>query len=498
MRLERLTAGMLIPWGGDQVAVVSEDLAAAFQPGDHLIVVQESGDLLRISAAAAALAGDAIARARAAVVDLAKVSDDAISAVFHGFAESLRDDAVWGRIEAANADDVARARANGRSTTRLAVSAAMRADMIAGLMAWRDAPPGRGRVLEHVDHLGWNVQLIAAPLGVVGFVFEGRPNVFADATGVIRSGNAAVFRIGADALATARAIAASALGPALAAAGLPGGAAVLLESADRSAGWAMFADPRLSLAVARGSGPAVRQLGAVARQTGTAASLHGTGGAWLVADTSADPARFTAAVVNSVDRKACNTLNVVCVVRARAAELVPVLIDALWSAGVAAGHGAKLHLSAADLHWVPERWLTSHVVARRADGDHEEAFVDAHDRLDLGLEWEWEATPELWLTIVEDIDEAIVLFNQHSPRFIASLIAEDAGAQSRFQDGVDAAFTGDGFTRWVDGQFALGRPELGLSNWRHGRLFGRGGILSGDGVYAVRTRMTQSDPALRR
>jgi glutamate-5-semialdehyde dehydrogenase len=98
----------------------------------------------------------------------------------------------------------------------------------------------------------------------------------------------------------------------------------------------------------------------------------------------------------------------------------------------------------------------------------------------------------------EDLDEAIALFNQWSPRFIASLIAEDAAAQTRFHDGVDAAFTGDGFTRWVDGQFALGRPELGLSNWRQGRLFGRGGVLSGDGVYTVRTRMRQADPTLRR
>ena len=57
---------------------------------------------------------------------------------------------------------------------------------------------------------------------------------------------------------------------------------------------------------------------------------------------------------------------------------------------------------------------------------------------------------------------------------------------------------GDGFTRWVDGQYALSRPELGLSNWQHGRLFARGGVLSGDGVFTVRARMRQSDVRLRR
>jgi glutamate-5-semialdehyde dehydrogenase len=53
-------------------------------------------------------------------------------------------------------------------------------------------------------------------------------------------------------------------------------------------------------------------------------------------------------------------------------------------------------------------------------------------------------------------------------------------------------------TRWVDGQYALNRPELGLSNWQFGRLFGRGGVLSGDSVFTVRTRAYQSDPDLGR
>src|SRR5271155_3180381 len=108
----------------------------------------------------------------------------------------------------------------------------MRADMIAGLREWRDAAPSRGREIERIDHDGWAVEQLTAPLGVVGFVFEGRPNVFADAAGVIRGGNTVVFRIGADALETARALAARALGPALMAAGLPEGAAQLVDSAE--------------------------------------------------------------------------------------------------------------------------------------------------------------------------------------------------------------------------------------------------------------------------
>jgi glutamate-5-semialdehyde dehydrogenase len=86
------------------------------------------------------------------------------------------------------------------------------------------------------------------------------------------------------------------------------------------------------------------------------------------------------------------------------------------------------------------------------------------------------------------VAHAVALFNRYSPLFTASLIGGDAEEHERFYAAIDAPFVGDGGTRWVDGQKALGKPELGLSNWQWGRLFGRGGILSGDSVYTVRTR----------
>src|SRR5258708_5703266 len=312
MLLERLTSGMAIPWGGDKIAIVGPALAAAFQAGDSLIVVQESGDLLHVPAAAGAVAKAAIDRAQAAFFGLAEASEDQISNFFERFADLLASEAVWAKIAAANLADLERTSAGGRSTARLEATPDMRSQMIAGLRTWRDAPGVRGRALERIQHDGWNLELEAAPLGVIGFVFEGRPNVFADA-----------------------------LYPALAAAGLPEGTAVLVESAERAAGWAMFADPRLALAVARGSGPAVAQLGAVARQAGTPASLHGTGGAWLIADTSADAKRMTAAAAHSLDRKGCNTLNVCCIVRERAGDLVPAFIEAGWGVGEGLGYGAR-------------------------------------------------------------------------------------------------------------------------------------------------------------
>jgi len=496
-RLEKLTPGMPVIWGGDRVSHVSAVLAAAFQPGDRLLVVQETGDLLRVPGAAQALATEAVGRAKAAFHALGAVSDAQISAFFDLFAGYLADDARWAEIAAANAADVAQAKARGRSTTRLTASDAMRADMIEGLRAWRDAEVRRSRVIERLDHDGWSVEQLAAPLGVVGFVFEGRPNVFADAAGVLRTGNAVVFRIGSDALGTAQAIVRAALDPALAAAGLPPGAAVLLESAEHAAGWAMFSDPRLALAVARGSGPAVAQLGAIARQAGVPVSLHGTGGAWLVAAADADPERLYAAVYHSLDRKVCNTLNVLCIVREAAQPLVPVALDAFVRAGERR-KGIKLHAALGAEALLPAEWRGRRVTVVRADGPREEPQVEILAEADLGREWEWEETPEVTLAVVDSVETAVELFNRYSPRFAASLVSPDADAQQRFYDSLDAPFVGDGFTRWVDGQYALSRPELGLSNWQHGRLFARGGVLSGDGVFTVRTRVRQADPNLDR
>ena len=496
-RLETLVAGMPIPFGGDRVALVPDALAAAFQPGDRLVVVQETGDLLHITASVQAIAAGAVGRAHAAFDGLANVSDAAVTQFFEAFAANLADDAIWGEIAQANAQDVTRAQARGRSTTRLSVSDAMRADMIAGLQVWRDSPAARGRVIERVDHAGWSVEQVAAPLGVVGFIFEGRPNVFADATGVLRTGNTVVFRIGSDALGTARAIVDHALDPALKAAGLPEGSAALVDSPEHAAGWAMFSDPRLALAVARGSGPAVAQLGAIARQAGAPVSLHGTGGAWMVADASAEAERFKAAVYHSLDRKVCNTLNVCAIVRERAADLVPAFLDALTAAGQRRS-GVKLHVVEGAEGYLPEAWRSARITVGRAEGPVEEPQVELLPLAELGHEWEWEETPELTLVVVETAAEAVALFNRYSPQFAASLIAEDPAAHKAFYAAINAPFVGDGFTRWVDGQFALNRPELGLSNWEHGRLFARAGVLSGDGVFTVRARVRQTDLDLDR
>lgn len=492
--LTALAPGMPLLYGGNKFTRVPESVAVAFRPGDHLVVVQTDGAVLHIPAAQQALVAAAVARAQAAFVALRQVDDAQIDRFYDSVSMRLADDAVWATITAANAQDVASAQARGRSTTRLLADARMRRRMLEALAQWRAMPSRRGQVLDMLEHPGWTVAQVADGLGVIAFVFEGRPNVFADATGVLRSGNTAVMRIGSDALGTARAIATHALQPSLADAGLPEGAVVLVDSAERAAGWALFSQRDVALAVARGSGAAVAQLGAIARQAGIPVSLHGTGGAWMVVDDTADAAYLRQVVFHSTDRKVCNTLNVVCLPQHRAAELAPAVIAGLAARGEKLGYAYKLHVTPQAEGIIPAALFHTTAAMQRAGGVVEEPLAARLAADQLGHEWEWEGTPEVTLTVVRDTAEAVALCNTYSPRFVASLVSQDADAHERFFRTIEAPCVGNGFTRWLDGQFALQRPELGLTNWQEGRLFARHSILTGDGVYTVRLRVRQTDP----
>ena len=476
---------------GDWVAVgrtfvqVSHELAATMQPGDQLLAVATTSQLCRIPANVAVLVSDAVEVAQRSFAELSQVSDEQITSFFETAAQLLSDDEVFSRILAANASDVSDAIKRGRSTTRLELSDSMRRDMIDSLRMWRDMEPSRDKQLSEVVHDGWLVEERTAPLGVLGFVFEGRPNVFADATGVLRSGNTVVFRIGSDALGTAKQLMALVVAPALQKSGLPIGSVVLIDSPEHAAGWALFSDARLSLAVARGSGEAVAQLGAIAQQSGVPVSLHGTGGAWMIVG-DADESRLKLVIENSLDRKVCNTLNVICILRQNALEQIPIVVRAALDA-------AQKRNTLPVVHGVDD----AEVILRNAFAEIDACVVSA-DKASLGIEYEWENAPEFAVVLVDDIEDATQLFNTYSPQFIVSVVSQWSDDVKKVWEMCNAPFVGDGFTRWVDGQFSLLRPELGLSNWQQGRLFARPGVLSGDSAYSVRLRVQQFNDNLRR
>jgi len=483
-RIERLAEGQLVLTGGDSAIRVSAELADAFEAGDQLLV---SGDtLLHVPASEALIAADAVAAAVDAFSQLAQCSDDDITSFFHSFASALTSRKVVGEVLAANAADVADAQGRGRSTTRLELSPKMIDDMVAGLQMWGAIDMRRDETVDLIEHDGWGIEVRRAPVGVVGFVFEGRPNVFADAAGVLRTGNAAVLRIGSDALRTAQALMEHAVEPALANAGLPPSCIVLVESRAHAAGWALFGDRRLALAVARGSGPAVDQLGSIARAAGTPVSLHGTGGAWMVIPSDAVASRVEPVVAASLDRKVCNTLNVCCVMRSVSGEMIPVIISAAVAAATTRGATAIVRGDAE---------VIGHIESLDLDG-----LVRCEPLPDegLGYEYEWENDPEFAVVLVDSVAEAISLCNEHSPHFVVSVLTDDSEMIERVYSSADVPFVGNGFTRWVDGQYALGQPELGLSNWQGGRLLGRGGVLSGSSVHTLRLLARFTDPTIRR
>lgn len=430
------------------------------EPGQKLVPVTELSELLVVSAAAQQAARDAVARANDALEPLRRASDHSISKFFVAFAERLEDPRIFEQIAQVNAADVASAQSRGRATGRLRLTDAMRGAMIEGLRGWASAPSRVGELVERRQADGFAIERRRAPLGLVAFVFEGRPNVFADAAGVLRNRNAAVFRIGSDALATAIAIEELALRPALQEASLPESALCLVRSTEHGAAQALFCERSIRLAVARGSGRTVALLGAVARQHGIPVSLHGTGGAWMYVEPSAQPAAVRNAIVNSLDRKVCNTLNVLLLDRAAVPSLGPTVEAAL-------------------------RQVRAEVAVLRGS----EGVVTAEHAIDeprLAHEWEWDSTPQVSFAVVDGLPRAAALFNEHSPRFVASILSTRPGAFEQWADAVEAPYVGNAFTRWVDGQWAWLRPELGLTNWESGRLLGRSGFLSGDDITSVR------------
>ena len=463
---------------------IGEDIAKSFSEGDRLLATPSSG-LLLVPKAELDLVRLCVDDALHAFSVLSKVEDAQIAKFYSSFAQRLEDDEIFSRIRMANDRDVVAATAAGRSTTRLVLSDAMRQDMIDAVHIWETLATSSA-ARETVSHDGWSIEAHIAPLGVVGFVFEGRPNVFADATGVLRSRNVCVFRIGSDAFDTAQAIMNLAVIPSLADAGLPNGSVVLLPSKTHACAWALFSDRRLSLAVARGSGSSVALLGEIAQQHGIPASLHGTGGAWMVVSTVADLDRLRNVVQHSLDRKVCNTLNTVVMTRANLENKLQPIIDGISIAASQRNTHAVLHLDA-------------QVGDALNRCDVPETFkIELIEHQSLGTEWEWENSPEVSIVVVDNSEQAVALFNRYSPSFVLSVLSDDDQEIEDAWLSSNAPFFGDGMTRWVDGQYALRKPELGLSNWQNGRTFARGGILSGDSIFTVRYRVRQIDATIKR
>jgi glutamate-5-semialdehyde dehydrogenase len=375
---------------------------------------------------------EAAQRAAAAAPGVRAAGGAAVDTALRAAAGLLRD--RTDDLLAANAADVAAAEANGTAPgllDRLRLTAERLADMADQLDVLAATPePAVERFVRELP-TGERVLERRVPVGVIGAVFEARPNVTVDvASQVLKARSAAVLRTGAAALGSARALVDLVLAPALDAAGVPRDAVQLVPVPGHAGADALVGLPDLvPLVVVRGSGEVTRRLSALGAAAGVRVLAHADGGGVLYLDASAAEEDVTRLVTDSTDRLGvCNRLNLLLVDRAAHDRLWPVAEKALRARGITPS-------------------------------------LPPHDH-PLGHEWALDAGAEAHVTVapVDGPVEAARTANRETSGLAACVCATDAAAAHAFLD----AYTGTGAfwntpTRLLDGYKLLGLPETGIN-----------------------------------
>ncbi len=287
---------------------------------------------------------------------------------------------------------------------------------------------------------GMQVGRMRVPLGVIGAVYESRPNVTVDIAALcLKSGNAVVLRSGSDAHASSRALAAI-VGEAAAAAGLPGGCVQFIDSTGRAeVGALLAAHGEIDLLVPRGGADLIRRVRDEATMPVVAG---GIGVCHTYVDADADLNVAVAIAVNAKVRRpsVCNTLDTLLVHRSVAAEVVPRISREL------AAHGVTLHADAE---------------ARRLATVGGGAAVVAVDEADYDREW---LSLDCSVRVVDSLDEALAHISEHGSGHSEAIATDSYTAAQRFQREVDAASVFVNVsTGFADGgEYGLG-TEFGIS-----------------------------------
>ncbi len=374
--------------------------------------------------------------ARALALCATKTKDDALLQMAHGLVEKTA------ALLDANRADVERARGRGATRAfldRLTLTEARIEDMALGLREIATLPDPVGTVVEAWRRPnGIEISRVRVPLGVVGFIYESRPNVTADAAGLcVKAGNAVLLRGGSEAIESNTLIAAV-LAKALEKAGAPSAAIQFVDTTDREAVAAMLElDGLLDLVIPRGGEELVRWVAARSR---VPVLKHDKGVVHAFVDATADPALAAQIVVNAKAQRpsVCNALETLLVHRAVAPAFLPLAARQLADAGV------ELRGCAATRALVP--------TARPAtDADWDAEYLDL----------------VLAVRVVEDLDAAIEHIRRHGTGLAEAIVTNDLGAARRFTREVDAAAVlVNASSRLVDGgQFGMG-AEMGISTSR--------------------------------
>lgn len=387
--------------------------------------------------------------ARAAAADLALAGPEHRNQALRAAAQALRNRSD--RIIAANATDMAAAEAKGLSAAmldRLLLNQDRIEGMAKGLEAIAEFPDPIGRVLEERSRPnGLQIAKVAVPLGVIGIIYESRPNVTADAGGLcLKSGNAAILRGGSESANSSGAIL-ECLQAGLRDAGLPEAALQRLPTTDRAAvGIMLTMNDHIDLIVPRGGRGLIERVQQESRIP-VMAHLDGLCHTYIHGDADREIAREV--TLNAKMRRTgiCGATETLLIDRAVLETHLPSVLQALASAGceIRGDETIRALDSGTDV---------KEAVAQDWDTEYLDAIIS--------------------VKAVDGLDQAVAHINRHGSHHTEAIITEDQAAAQTFMNRVDAAIVmHNASTQYADGgEFGMG-AEIGIST---GKLHARGPV----------------------
>jgi len=354
-----------------------------------------------------------------------------------------------GEILAANDKDMAAAEDRDLSPAfkdRLRLTPDRVEAMAAGLegVAEREDPVGR-LIDEWTRPNGLRISRISVPLGVIGIIYESRPNVTADAGGLcLKSGNAAILRGGSDSLHSSSMIA-DCLSEGLEAAGLPGDAVQLVRTSDRAAVGAMLRQHDLiDVIVPRGGRSLIER---VMEESTIPVLAHLEGICHVYVDRAADPKMAREIALNAKMRRTgiCGAAETLLVDRSQAAAQLTGIVDDLVAADCEVRGDAEA------------RSIDSRIM-KAEESDWETEYLDAI----------------ISVKVVDGVAEAVDHINRHGTNHTDTIVTDDVAAAETFLSGVDSGIVMHNVsTQFADGgEFGMG-AEIGIST---GKLHARGPV----------------------
>ncbi|MBC8269751.1 MAG: glutamate-5-semialdehyde dehydrogenase [Rhodospirillaceae bacterium] len=385
--------------------------------------------------------------AKAAAAELAVASTDAKNTALRQAAQSLRDQRA--NILEANALDMAAAQEKGLKGSfldRLLLNDERIEAMAVGLESIADLPDPVGVTLSEWDRPnGLQIERVSTPLGVIGVIYESRPNVTADAGSLcLKAGNAVILRGGSESFHSARAIMAS-LAQGLKKAGLPEASIQLVPTRERAAvGEMLRLSDYIDVIVPRGGKSLIER---ITEESRIPMFKHLEGICHIYVDAGANQQMARDIIVNAKMRRTgiCGSAETVLIERSVAATMLVGIVDDLRQAGC-------------------------EIRGDQAAQSLDQRIVPATDE-----DWDTEYLDSIIsVAVVDDVDAAIRHIAAHGSQHTDCIITEDASRAAIFLNTVDSAIVMvNASTQFADGgEFGMG-AEIGIST---GKLHARGPV----------------------